>query len=238
MQFFIGTSGYSYSAWKGRFYPPKLRQTEFLGHYAGHFATVEMNNTFYRMPEADDLKSWARQVPAEFRFALKAPRRITHLRRLKNAEEETREFLRTASVLKSRRGPLLFQLPPNFKRDVPRIQAFLKTITRRTTAAFEFRHASWLDAEVFDLLRKKSCALCIADNDDAPDPEIVGTTNWGYIRLRRANYTDRQLRAWIRKIRSQDWDTVYVFFKHEDTGTGPKFGSRFLKLVGSEAVKS
>ena len=232
MQFFVGTSGYSYPKWKGSFYPEKLPSKEMLSYYAQHFSTVEMNNTFYRMPEVDDLKSWATRVPAEFRFTLKAPRKITHIRRLKNAQDETRQFLKAAAALKARRGPLLFQLPPNFKKDLPRLEAFLKLIGKRIPVAFEFRHETWLDDEVFDLLRKKSCAYCIADTDESPNPKVVSTTTWGYVRLRRENYTDKDLRAWIKKLRAQEWNEAYVYFKHEDTGTGPKFGRRLLELAG------
>jgi len=171
-------------------------------------------------------------VPASFRFALKAPQTITHRKRLKNAEQETEDLLRIASTLKRRCGPLLFQLPPNFKKDLSRLEAFLSFIPSKTSAAFEFRHESWFDDEVFDCLRANSCALCVADTDELPIADLVSTANWGYVRLRRESYTDKQLAKWIEKFSSQKWRETYVFFKHEDTGTGPKFATRFLELAG------
>jgi uncharacterized protein YecE (DUF72 family) len=235
MRLFVGTSGYSYKEWKGSFYPEKLPQKQMLTCYAQRFSTVEANNTSYRLPALSVLESWAEQVPEGFRFVLKAPQKITHFRRLKQVEEETKSFLRAAAALKKRRGPLFFQLPPNFKKDLPRLQAFLSLLGPRTQAAFEFRHESWFDDEVFDCLRGKSCALCVADTDDSPCKELVHTARWGYLRLRREGYSDSGLRGWIKRIRSQPWDGVYVFFKHEDSGAGPKLAARFLKLAGQNA---
>ena len=232
MRFFIGTSGYSYKEWKGNFYPEKLPQKEMLGYYAQRFSTVEINNTFYRMPKASVLESWAGQVPDLFRFVLKAPQVITHRKRLKGVEQEMDYLLRTASALKQRQGPLLVQLPPNFKKDLPRLEAFLGLMGEGALAAFEFRHESWFDDEVFDSLRKKSCALCVADMDDARAADLVSTAGWGYVRLRREDYTDEQLGEWIKRLRSQTWNEAYVFFKHEDAGTGTKFAARFLELAG------
>lgn len=233
MQFFIGTSGYSYPAWRGRFYPEKFPTRDMLSYYARRFNTVEINNSFYRMPIADDVQSWAGQVPGAFRFAIKAPQTITHRKRLKDAAKDTKELLRVAAVLKARRGPLLFQLPPNFKRDVPRLAAFLKLLGKQAQAAFEFRHESWFDDDVFACLRQNSCALCVADADDLPKTSLVRTADWGYLRLRRERYTKHALVRWIEHIRSQRWKEVYVYFKHEDTGTGPKLAARFLDLAQS-----
>ncbi len=171
MRFFVGTSGYSYKEWKGTFYPQKLPQKEMLGYYGTRFATVEINATFYRMPKASVLESWAAQVPEEFRFVLKASQRITHHKRLKGAEDETEYLLRTATVLKKRLGPLLFQLPPDFKKDLPRLETFLGLVAG-TPSAFEFRHASWFDDEVFECLRRNSCALCSADAEDSPSTDL------------------------------------------------------------------
>lgn len=231
MHFFVGTSGYSYKEWKGTFYPDKLPQKEMLSYYAQRFTTVEVNNTFYRMPRESVLESWTQQVPESFRFVLKAPQTITHRKRLVGAEEPTDYFLRAASALQRRQGPVLFQLPPNLKKDVPRLESFLALVSDRSASAFEFRHASWMDDEVFEVLRKNSCALCLADTDENPVTELIGTTSWGYLRLRSEGYTDEQLTQWIERIRSQGWNEAYVFFKHEDTGTAPKLAARFLELL-------
>jgi|SRR5579863_1652418 len=236
MQLYVGTSGYSYPEWKGRFYPEKLSQKAMLGYYAQQFSTVELNNTFYRMPDASVLKSLAKQIPADFRFAVKAPQSITHFKRLKDAQAPTKEFFRAASVLKKQLGPVLFQLPPNFKKDLPRLKAFLCHISKRIPVAFEFRHASWFDDEVFICLRAKSCALCIADVDDSPQPPMISTADWGYVRLRRKRYTRKQLADWVERIRSQAWSEAYVFFKHEETGTGPRYAARFLELAARKDV--
>lgn len=231
MQFFVGTSGYSYKEWKGSFYPEKLPAKEMLSFYAQHFSTVEINNSFYRMPTVSVVESWAQQVPESFQFVLKAPQAITHFKRLKECQEPVELFLETASALKERQGPLLFQLPPNFKKDVERLDAFLDLIPKKTHVGFEFRHESWFDADVYDCLKKHSCVLCTADADELPLSELVSTANWGMVRLRREEYSKKQLADWVKKIKAQDWSQVYVFFKHEDTGTGPKFASQFLSQV-------
>jgi uncharacterized protein YecE (DUF72 family) len=233
MRFYVGTSGYSYKEWKGSFYPEKLPQKDMLSYYAQRFSTVEINNTFYRMPKASVVESWAQQVPESFRFVLKAPQKITHFKRLKDTKEETDYLIQVASALKDRQGPLLFQLPPNLKRDLPRLEEFLSFLGGKARAAFEFRHESWLDEEVFKLLRDNSCALCLADTDDVPCDNLVCTAGWGYVRLRREGYTDQQLGDWIKRLRSQGWDQAYVFFKHEDAGIGPKLAARFLELAGT-----
>lgn len=231
MHFFVGTSGFSYKEWKGSFYPEKLPQKQMLNYYGQRFATVEINNTFYRMPKLSTLEAWAVEVPETFRFVLKASQKITHFKRLKDVEEETEYLLRAAASLKSRQGPLLFQLPPNLKKDLPRLAGFLDLFAPGTPVAFEFRHESWFDGEVFEALRKKGCALCIADWEDTPSSELVRTADWGYVRLRREEYTDKTLGEWIEKLSSHGWKEAYVFFKHEDAGTGPKFAARFLELA-------
>ena len=233
MQFRVGTSGYSYKEWKGDFYPEKLPQTEMLAHYSRRFSTVEINNSFYKMPTAEILGSWIKQVPIGFRFALKAPQVITHRKRLKEVEKDLDLFQKAASGLKKHLGPLLFQFPPNFKKDLPRLSDCLARIDKGLKVAVEFRNETWLDDEVFDCLRKNACALCIADAEDLPEPRLINTANWGYVRLRREAYTANELRKWIKTIGDLDGNETYVFFKHEDTGTGPKLADRFLKLVGS-----
>jgi len=231
MQFFVGTSGHSYKEWKGDFYPEKLPQSAVLSYYAERFGTVELNNTFRRMPTEMAMQSWASQTPSSFRFAIKAPQIITHFKRLKEAGEPTKELFRVAGALKTRLGPVLFGLPPNLKKDLPRLREFLKLIPRNRHTAFEFRHESWFDEEVFECLRQRQCALCIADAEDLPKAKFVDTAGWGYVRLRRERYTRKSLVDWIKRMRPMNWKQTYVFFKHEDTGTGPKLASQFLDLV-------
>jgi uncharacterized protein YecE (DUF72 family) len=233
MQFLLGTSGYSYPGWKGRFYPPKLSPKEMLSFYSQRFATVELNNTFYRMPDQKVVQSWVGQVPDTFQFAIKAPQTITHRKRLKDVGPDIDQLLDTLSALKGLLGPLLIQLPPNLKKDVPRLESFLELLKDRALAAFEFRHESWFDDEVTDCLRTHGCPLCTADVEDGPDARIVGTATWGYVRLRRDSYTDSQLKQWIKQLRSQAWTRTYVFFKHDDVGMGPTLAAHFLELAGA-----
>ncbi len=233
MAFLVGTSGYSHAEWKGSFYPEKISQKKMLGYYAERFPTVEVNYTFRQIPSEKTVLAWAEQVPTSFRFVLKAWQAITHFKRLQNAEKEVDDFLSVASLLKERQGPILFQMPPTFKKDVSRLEAFLKHIAGRTKAAFEFRHASWFDDEVFDCLRAHSAVLCVADGDDLPSTDLVRTADWGYVRLRDDNYADERLRDWLKRIKSHKWDETYVFFMHEDTGIGPKLAIRFVELAGS-----
>jgi uncharacterized protein YecE (DUF72 family) len=233
MHFFVGTSGFAYKEWKGSFYPEKLPQKEMLKFYAERFGAVEINGSFYRMPIASQLAPWAEEVPRGFQFAFKAPQAITHFKRLKDAEEATEMFCDQTAALKALRGPLLFGLPPNFKKDLPRLQGFLQHLDRETRIAFEYRHASWFDDEVFDCLRASRCALCINDEEKSPWSELVRTTDWSYLRLRREAYTDKSLAGWIEKLKAQKGTEAYVFFKHEETGTGPKLAARFLRLTGS-----
>jgi len=231
MNLYVGTSGYSYTAWKGPFYPPKLPAKQMLHYYSEHFRTVEINYTFKRLPTASVLETWAGVVPADFQFVLKAPELITHRKRLKNVGDSLSAFLEIAAQLKKRLGPLLFQLPPNFKKEVPRLRAFLALLPRNRRAAFEFRHPSWFDDEVFDLLRAHRAALCIADADDDLEVPVVATTAWGCLRLRRPEYDDAALKKWVKQVLKQDWQDAFVFFKHEDEGKGPQFAKRFLELA-------
>jgi uncharacterized protein YecE (DUF72 family) len=233
MRFLVGTSGYSYKEWKGSFYPADMSEAGMLPYYAQHFPAVELNNTFYRMPTTSAAESWAKLAPPAFQFALKAPQTITHRKRLNNAAKEAANFLKVASVLKERQGPLLFQLPPNFKKDLDRLEKFLKSVAKSARVAFEFRHESWFDDSVFDCLRANSCALCVADIDDGPEPRVLATAKWGYVRLRKENYTDAKLRDWAKRLKELEWADGFVFFRHEDTGKGPKFAKRFLEFAGS-----
>lgn len=232
MRILVGTSGYSYKPWKGPFYPEDLPAAKMLAYYGERFDTVEINNTFYRMPKKDLLERWAGDVPESFRFVLKASQRITHHKRLKNVAEEMNYLLETAAVLGPRLGPLLFQLPPHSKSDVERLRDFLALIPAGVLAAFEFRHESWFEPEVFDALRSANAAHCVADTDDSDAHQTMSTASWGYVRLRRAEYTDADLEGWLERIRSQAWDDAYVFFKHEDSGRGPDLAQRLLTLIG------
>lgn len=231
MRWHIGTSGYSYAPWKGKFYPPRLPAKEMLGYYAGRFDTVEINSSFYRMPLADTLSAWAAQVPADFRFAFKAPRRITHDRRLRDVAEDTAYFLKTTETLGARRGPLLFQLPPGFAVDRERWRAFLALLPAAVPAAFEFRHASWHDAAIYDDLRARNFALGVTDTDEDGASPLVATAEWGYLRLRRSAYDEAALGDWVARLRALPWREVYVYFKHEDEARGPALAQRLLALT-------
>ncbi len=221
-----GTSGYSYKEWKGVFYPEKLPAGEMLRFYAGRFRTVEINNTFYRMPAEALLARWAEAVPDDFAFALKAPRRITHDKRLREAGSDLAAFLQRSAVLGAKRGVALFQLPPFLKKDLPRLEEFLQLLPADPPAAFEFRNASWRDDAVHEALRARHAMLCIADTDASETP-LVATAACGYLRLRRAQYDDAELRTWAERIAAQPWTRAYVYFKHEDGALGTRFAQRF-----------
>ncbi len=233
MRFYVGTSGYSYKEWLGPFYPADLKPAEMLGYYAGQLKSVEINNTFYRMPKRQVLEGWAGQVPDGFRFVLKVTRRITHFKRLKpEAAEELAYVLETSAALGDRLGPMLFQLPPYFKKDADRLGAFLELLPEGFQAAFEFRHPSWFDDEIFDALRAHGVALVIADTGaDDRDAPFTATAGHGYLRLRREDYSDAELEEWAERIAGQDWTDAYVFFKHEDEGAGPRMAKRFEGLL-------
>jgi uncharacterized protein YecE (DUF72 family) len=231
MKILAGTSGYSYKEWKGIFYPEDLPDKEMLKFYAQQLPAVEINNTFYRMPKADMLESWAEQVPANFQFILKASRKITHIKRLKECEDETAYLFKTASTLGKRLGAILFQLPPFLRKDATRLKNFLKLIPAKSKAAFEFRHETWFDEEIYECLKKKSCALCFSDTENNQIDELVSTAPWGYLRLRKPGYSENELMDWIKKIKAQDWDQALIFFKHEDEGAGPKMAKHFLTLA-------
>jgi len=237
MKLYVGTSGYSYKEWKGLFYPEDLPATEMLRYYATRLPAVEINNTFYRLPRENVLTSWGEQVPEEFRFVLKASQKITHFKRLKDAGEETDYLLRTACVLGERLGVILFQLPPNLKKDLSRLEAFLGSLPDTMRFAFEFRHPSWFEDDALALLTGHNCALCIADSDDDLEVPVVGTATWGYLRLRREGYTSASLRKWMSAVQSQKWESAYVFFKHEDEATGPKLAEQFLTLSADGKAK-
>jgi uncharacterized protein YecE (DUF72 family) len=236
MKIHVGTSGYAYKEWKGKFYPEKISPKEMLRFYSGRLGTVEINNTFYRMPKESVLTSWAEQVPGDFVFALKAPQIITHLKRLRDVFDETGYLFRTLSVLDRKLGPVLFQFPKSFRADSAALQAFLDLVPVDRACAFEFRSPSWLNEEILGLLRERGSSLCIADADENRANEIVSTAPWGYLRLRRSDYTDHELSQWLEKILSQKWEKAFVFFKHEDDeARGPEVAVRFRELADSRA---
>ena len=231
MNLHVGTSGYSYKEWKGNFYPEDLPAKEMLAYYSRRLPAVEINNTFYRLPQASMIENWKAQVPADFRFSIKATQRITHIKRLNNCDEETKYLLETSALLEQRLGVVLFQLPPNAKKDAGRLKAFLELLPEKTRAAFEFRHESWLDDEIRDLLRARDCALVVSDTDEKPLSQIISTASWGYLRLRRTNYEERDLVEWMKRVQNEKWSDAFIFFKHEDEGVGPKLAAQFLKLT-------
>jgi uncharacterized protein YecE (DUF72 family) len=177
------------------------------------------------------VEKWAEQVPDGFRFVLKASQRITHYGRLRNVGDTLAYFLEVSSALGEKRGPTLFQLPPNMKKDLERLTDFLALLPHGWPAAMEFRHASWFDDAVYAALRERDVALCVADTDEGETP-VVSTARWGYVRLRREMYADADLARWIDALRRQAWGEAYVFFKHEDAGVGPKLGQRLMEMVG------
>jgi uncharacterized protein YecE (DUF72 family) len=235
MRVLVGTSGYSYKEWKPAFYPQDVPASDFLRFYAERLSTVEINNTFYRMPTAKLVTTWASEVPETFTFALKAPQRITHLARLKDASEPTAAFLRVAGELGARLGPLLFQLPPFLRKDTERLAAFLEAtlaLPQRVRLAFEFRHPSWFDDEVFEALRARGAALCVAEGEALASP-LVATTDWGYVRLRRDAYPDELVAEWAQKIRRQPWTQAFVYLKH-DQGDAPSVAKKLIDALGPD----
>ena len=230
----VGTSGYNYPEWKGGFYPADLPVKKMLPYYAGKFPTVEINYTFYRMPTPKLIAGWREQVPATFRFTLKAPKRITHDKRLRAAEvsESLNGFIAAAAELGPQMAALLFQLPPNFKKDLPLLKEFLSLLPPKTTAAFEFRNATWLEDDVFDALRARNIALCIADSETRETP-MVSTADYAYFRLRDEGYGDGDIAKWADSAKklAESAKDVFVYFKHEDEGKGAAFGQQMLNLL-------
>lgn len=228
---YVGTSGYNFPEWKGSFYPPKLASAKWLEYYAQHLGTVEINYTFHRMPNAKVVAGWHAATPAEFIFVLKAPQRITHIARLKNIDDPLRFFLETARRLGPKLGPILFQLPPNFKKDVALLGDLLTQFPPDLRCAWEFRHASWFGDDVYDVLRTGNAALCVADTEDGTTP-LEATADFGYVRLRDEGYKKKDLEDWAAKLRAlgQGWSDVFVFFKHEGKGEGPKLAAKLAAL--------
>jgi uncharacterized protein YecE (DUF72 family) len=233
MSVWVGTSGYNYPEWKGSFYPDKLPAAKMLPYYAERFPTVEINYTFYRMPTEKIVDGWNRATPDTYALTLKAPRRITHDARLRNCADRVQQFLEAAATLGPKLGALLFQLPPNLKKDVPLLEDFLATLPPRARAAFEFRNASWFDDAVYERLRAKEMALCIADSEKLSTP-LVGTGAFGYYRLRDEGYTPDDIARWADVVRNDaaGGRDVFVYFKHEEEGKGPEFARALMDRLG------
>jgi uncharacterized protein YecE (DUF72 family) len=229
----VGTSGYNYPEWRGSFYPQKFATAKMLPYYAERLSTVEINYTFYRSPTPAILAGWSRQTPPHFKFTLKAPKRITHQARLRDCAESLRYFLDTAGTLGAKLGMLLFQLPPFFRKDLAVLDGFLESLPPDSRVAFEFRHASWLDAEVLERLRARNLTLCVADGEKTSTPvEITG--DFGYFRLRDEGYTPREIEQWARTIEAKTarCRDTFVYFKHEEAGKGPQFARLLLDALG------
>jgi uncharacterized protein YecE (DUF72 family) len=230
----VGTSGWNYPEWKGSFYPDDIKPAAMLAYYTARFATVEVNATFYRMPTAKTVAGWAATAPADFTFVLKAPQRITHFARLRDVDEPVRVFCDVARGLGARLGPLLFQLPPNFKKDIGRLGDVLYMVPPDLRVAWEFRHDSWFADDVYDCLRARNAALAIVEDEDKTTPALA-TADWGYSRLRAVDYTDARLADWVATIRTvgAGWRDAFVFFKHDGHGTGPALAQRLTSLLAA-----
>ena len=226
-----GASGYAFKEWKGSFYPDKIKPEDMLAYYSARLPTVEINNTFYRMPGVDMLKTWFATTPPAFRFAIKASRRITHIGRLKpEASADSVVFLyRNLDALGDKRGPVLFQLPPNLKKDLPRLQTFLGLLPRDHRAAFEFRNESWFDEDVYVALKAAGASLCLSEREDNAPPPLVETAPWGYVRLRLETYSDDDLSAWARRLEATSWRIIHIYFMHEPTA--PAYAKTLMQFA-------
>lgn len=236
MRFYVGTSGFSYKEWKGPFYPGDLPDKNMLRFYGERLSSVEINSTFYRMPEEGVLKGWAEQVPPDFRFALKASRKITHTRPLKEKTDDVGYLFRRVETLGEKLGAILFQLPPYLRKDIGLLADFVELLPSGFRIAFEFRHRSWFDDEVYEILREKGYALCCTDSEKGDEPApFIDTAHWGYFRLRKPDYPDAELMDRAEKVKSRNWEAVYAFFKHEDEGAAPTLAGHFMDILVRES---
>jgi len=232
MKLLAGASGYSFKEWKGTFYPADMKAEEMLDFYSARLPTFEINNTFYRMPKTEMLAHWAEITPPAFRFAIKASRRITHFAHIKPEAADSVAFLyRALGALGDKRGPVLFQLPPVLKKDLPRLVAFLQLLPPDHRGAFEFRHDSWFSEDVYDALKTAGAALCLSEREDNAPPPLVETASWGYVRLRLENYADADLEQWARRLAQTRWDEVYAYFMHEPTA--PAYAQTLMRCAAS-----
>src|SRR3954462_9864103 len=234
MNYCIGISGFQYPEWKGTFYPEDLPASKMLGFYADRFATTEVNYTFRRIPSPKTIQNWWAGTPERFKFSLKAPQKGTHFAKLQNCGGTMRYFCQVICDLEAKLGPVLFQLPPNFKKDAALLAEFLNDVPAGLRAAFEFRHASWFDEEIFAILNGKNVALCINESADLGAP-VVATADYGYLRLRREDYTAADMERWAKAITGNDkiWPDVFVYLKHEESGIGPKLATQLMGMLGS-----
>lgn len=229
----VGTSGYQYKQWRGGFYPEGCKEKDMLRLYAARLSTVEINNTFYRMPKESVLTGWMSQVPPEFRFVLKASRTITHIKRLRDCTDSIDYLCRTARVMGEQLSALLFQLPPNLKRDPDRLVGLLKAVPSDLKVALEFRHESWFDDDIYKVLREYNAALCTSETDDDGKPlPFVTTADWGYLRLRKESYEDDELQQWATRVKAEGWKHGCIFFKHEEQG--PMLAERLTKFIAAQ----
>ena len=230
MKIYTGTSGFSYKEWVGNFYPEKIKPDRMLEYYSSKLGVVEINNTFYRMPKKEVVEKWGSETPDGFLFSIKASRKITHIKRLKDAGDETGYLLNNIQILGPKLGALLFQFPPYFKKDAKRLNDFLKTLPPGIPAVFEFRDDSWYDDEISGLLSGGNFIFCFSDVDEKETPAIINTSDWGYLRLRRQEYSANDLKGWADRINAQSWKKALVFFKHEGGGIGPKIAEEFPRF--------
>lgn len=231
MSIWVGTSGFQYKEWKGIFYPEDLPASKMLSFYAERLFTTEINYTFHRIPSAKTIDGWYKGTPERFKFSLKAPQKVTHFAKLRNCGDTLRYFWQVVTDLEAKLGAVLFQLPPTLKKDVELLHAFLNDLPPTMRAAFEFRHESWLDDETFALLRARNAALCLAESEKLSTP-AVATADFGYLRLRREDYQESDIARWAEVIRANNsWSEVFVYFKHEESGVGPRFAGQLLQLL-------
>lgn len=232
MNSWVGTSGWQYPEWKGKFYPETMSPAKMLTFYSGVFNSTEVNYTFRSIPSAKTIQRWGDETPADFRYSLKAPQRITHFAKLKDCTEVVKTFRTAVKGLGKKLGPVLFQLPETFKADEAVLREFVGTLPKGLRAAFEFRHESWLSDNIYDILSKKNVALCIAESDEFETPKVV-TADFGYLRIRREDYTARQLKKWAKFVGDQagKWKDTFAYFKHEETCVGPGFAQTFMKAL-------
>jgi uncharacterized protein YecE (DUF72 family) len=233
MRLWAGASGYSFKEWKGSFYPQEIKPEQMLSYYSERLPSVEINNTFYRMPKTETLESWAASTPESFRFAIKASRRITHISRIKaeSAADPLAFLYRTIASLGAKRGPVLFQLPPNLKKDLPRLTEFLGMLPDGHAAAFEFRSDTWFTDDVYEALKSAGAALCLSEREDNAPPPLVETAPWGYVRLRLETYTDDDLQRWARRLEATSWRETHVYFMHEPTA--PAYARTLMQFASS-----